>query len=194
MQVFGTNAADTVSISKVGPKLKVTSGSNDLTINADIHVVTIDTGAGNDVVTVGDLTGVAQTVLTINGNDGNDRLDASGGLLGNVRLQLNGNDGNDTIIGSASDDTIDGGAGNDSILGGAGNDQITGGTGNDIINGQAGNDTITGDAGNDTLNGNGGSNTLTGGQGLDTILSLPTDYVSENFVLSDDLLKKLDLL
>jgi Ca2+-binding RTX toxin-like protein len=169
MLITASNSADTVVIGKLGPRIQVTSGGNVLTINADIHVITLDLGAGDDVVTVGDLSGVAQTVLTINGGDGNDTLDASAGILGDVRLRLNGDAGNDRITGSANDDTIDGGAGRDTLLGGAGNDVIFGGADNDAINGGAGDDSITGDDGNDTLAGGDGNDTLRGGLGNDSL-------------------------
>ena len=169
MQVTGTTSADTVSVGKLGPKIQVTSGSNVLTINADIHVVTIDLGNGNDLITVGDLSGVSQTVMTINGGDGNDTLDGSTGVLGNVRLRLNGDAGNDRIVGSTNDDTIDGGDGRDALLGGNGNDSIFGGADNDAINGGGGDDSMTGDGGNDTLAGSDGNDTLRGGLGNDSL-------------------------
>ena len=175
MQITATSAADTVSIGKVGPRIQVTSGSNVLTINAAIHVISIDLGNGDDVVTVGDLLGVSQTVLTISGGDGNDTLDASAGVLGDVRLRLNGDAGNDRINGSANDDTIDGGTGRDTLLGGNGNDSIFGGTDNDAINGGAGNDSITGDDGNDTLAGGDGNDTLLGGNGNDSLTAQAGD-------------------
>ena len=169
MQITATNAADTVSVGKLGPRIQVTSGGNVLTINASIHVVTIDLGAGDDLLTIGDLSGVAQTVLTINGGDGNDTLDASAGVLGNVRLRLNGDAGNDRIFGSSNEDTIDGGVGKDTLLGGNGNDTIFGGADHDAINGGSGDDSMTGDDGNDTLAGGDGNDTLSGGLGNDSL-------------------------
>ena len=169
MQITATNAADTVAVSKLGPRIQVTSGSNVLTVNANISVISIDLGGGDDLLTVGDLSGVAQTVLTINGGDGNDTLDATAGVLGDVRLRLSGDAGNDSILGSANDDTIEGGTGLDTLNGGSGNDTIFGGTDNDAINGQAGDDSITGDDGNDTLAGGDGNDTLRGGLGNDSL-------------------------
>lgn len=169
VQITATNAADTVAVGKIGPRIQVTSGGNVLTVNANISVISIDLGSGDDALTVGDLSGVAQTVLTINGGEGNDTLDASAGVLGDVRLRLSGDAGNDSITGSANDDTIDGGAGLDTINGGSGNDTIFGGADNDAINGQAGDDSITGDDGNDTLAGGDGNDTLRGGLGNDSL-------------------------
>ncbi len=175
MQITATSAAETVSISKLGPRIQVTSGGNVLTVNTDIHVITMDLGNGDDVVTIGDLSGVAQTVLTINGGDGNDNFNASASVMGVVRLQLNGEAGNDSITGSASDDTISGGAGRDTLLGGNGNDAIFGGADHDAINGGTGDDSITGDDGNDTLAGGDGNDTLQGGLGNDSLTAQAGD-------------------
>ena len=169
MQVTGTGAVDTVSVGKLGSRIQVISGGNVLTVNPNIHVVTLDLGNGDDLVTVGDLLGVSLTVLTINGGDGNDTLDASAGVLGDVRLRLNGDVGNDRIIGSVNDDTIDGGAGRDTLLGGSGNDTIFGGADNDAINGGSGDDSMTGDDGNDTIAAGDGNDTLSGGVGNDSL-------------------------
>ena len=62
------------------------------------------------------------------------------------------------------------------------------------MTGTAGPNVMIGGQGNDILIGGGGADVLSGGQGNDVIDSLPTDVINENFVLSDDLLKKLDLL
>lgn len=170
MQVFATGGNDSATIGKIGPRIQISSGGNVLTVNADIHVISIDMGNGDDTITVGDLSGVSQTVLTINGGDGKDILNAGAGVLGDVRLRLNGDAGNDTITGSANEDTIDGGAGNDSLLGGAGNDTIFGGADNDIISGQAGDDSMTGNDGNDTLTGGDGNDVIRGGLGHDSLV------------------------
>jgi len=187
MSVTTGGASDIVAVGKVGSKMKVTSGANELIINPTIRLVTIDTGTGDDTVTIGNISGITATVLTINTGAGDDTIDGSGGVLGNVRLGLNGGDGNDSITGTTNDDTIDGGAGIDTLLGGAGNDTMFGGTEADIINGQAGDDSILGGDGNDNVaggtgndviraglgqdivNGNEGADTLVGDDGRDTI-------------------------
>ena len=169
VQITATNGPDTLAVGKLGPRIQVTSGGNVLTVNADIFVVSIDMGAGDDLVTIGDLAGVSQTVLTIAGGEGHDTLDASAGVLGSVRLRLNGDAGNDLILGSVNDDTIDGGDGRDTLLGGSGNDTLFGGADNDAINGQAGDDSVTGDDGNDSLAGGDGKDTLRGGLGNDSL-------------------------
>ncbi len=169
VSIFTGAASDSVTVAKSGAILQVTSGGNQLTINPTIRIVNIDTGDGNDTITVGDLNGVLPTVLTINGGLGNDTINASAATLGMVRMQLNGNDGNDSITGSKSDDTIDGGAGLDTMNGGSGNDTIRGGTENDNINGGAGDDSIEGNDGNDALVGGAGNDAIVGGLGNDLV-------------------------
>ena len=169
MSVTTGGASDVVSVGKIGSKLTVVSGANQLIVNPTIRLVTIDTGTGDDKVIIGNVSGVTATVLTINGGAGDDTIDGSAGVLGNVRLGLNGGDGNDSIIGTTNDDTIDGGAGLDTLLGGNGNDTIFGGTEADAINGQAGDDSILGQDGNDTLAGGLGNDVISGGLGQDAI-------------------------
>ncbi|MFM9962824.1 MAG: beta strand repeat-containing protein [Planctomycetaceae bacterium] len=169
VQITGTNAVDTFAVGKLGPRIQVTSGGNVLTVNNDIHVITFDLGNGNDSLTVGDLTGIAQAVLTVNGGDGNDTFNASTNGLSDVRLRFNGDAGNDVITGGANEDTIDGGAGRDFLNGGSGNDLIFGGLDHDTVNGGAGDDSVTGDDGNDSLSGGDGNDTLRGGLGNDVL-------------------------
>ncbi len=169
MSVTTGGASDVVAVGKLGSKLRITSGANELIINPTIRLVTIDTGAGDDTVTIGNVSGITATVLTINGGLGNDTLDGSLGVLGNVRLGLNGNEGNDSIIGTTNDDTIDGGAGLDTLFGGSGNDTMFGGADVDVINGQAGNDSLLGNDGNDVLSGGLGNDVVRGGLGQDVL-------------------------
>ena len=169
MAVITGGGSDVVAVGKVGSKLKITSGANELLINPTIRLVTIDTGTGDDTVTIGNISGITATVLTINGGVGDDTIDGSGGVLGNVRLGLNGGDGNDSITGTTNDDTIDGGAGIDTLLGGAGNDTIFGGNEADIINGQAGDDSVFGGDGNDVIGGGLGNDVIRAGLGQDIV-------------------------
>ncbi len=86
----------------------------------------------------------AQDRLVINGLGGDDTIDASDLLAGQMSLQLNGGLGIDTLIGSASNDLMFGNDGNDLALMGAGNDTFVWNPGDD-------NDTVEGQAGTDTL-------------------------------------------
>lgn len=75
---------------------------------------------------------------TIDGGDGNDRLEAGAGndsLYGDFWDQHDKQSlapGNDTLLGGQGNDTLNGQAGNDSLIGGEGVDSMLGGTGDDI--------------------------------------------------------------
>jgi Ca2+-binding RTX toxin-like protein len=82
--------------------------------------------------------------LTLNGQAGNDVINAQSLRAGAVQLTMNGGLGNDFFIGSEGGDLINGGDGNDTALMGAGDDTFVWNPGddNDIIEGQAGSDTM----------------------------------------------------
>jgi Ca2+-binding RTX toxin-like protein len=86
----------------------------------------------------------------INGQGGDDTINAAGLNAGQVKLTINAGLGNDTITGSKGDDLINGGDGNDLAKMGAGNDTFAWNPGDD-------NDTVDGQAGVDTLLFNGAS-------------------------------------
>jgi hypothetical protein len=85
--------------------------------------------------------------LRINGNGGDDTIDASA-LPNAVRLTADGGAGNDTLLGSHGSDLVLGGAGNDLAFLGDGDDTF-------VWNAGDGSDRIEGMAGTDTLNFNG---------------------------------------
>jgi hypothetical protein len=108
----------------------------------DWTAVTLNMGAGTDVVNA---SAVANDGFTINGGDDDD---------GNIQGTAN----NDTINGEGSSDDatatgLSGGPGNDTINGGAGvnGDIINGGDGNDRLIGEEGDDVFNGDAGIDRV-------------------------------------------
>jgi Ca2+-binding RTX toxin-like protein len=82
--------------------------------------------------------------LIVNGQAGDDTINASGLRDGAIQLTINGGDGNDTITGSDGNDLIIGGRGNDTAFMGAGDDTFVWnpGDGSDIVEGQDGNDTM----------------------------------------------------
>jgi Ca2+-binding RTX toxin-like protein len=103
--VIGTAGNDHINVTASGTKV---------TIGGLSAQVTIDHAEAGDV-------------LSVNGGNGNDTIDASTIHTGMVSLALNGGDGNDTITG---------GAGNDILLGGSGNDTFVfnhGMSGHDVI-------------------------------------------------------------
>jgi Ca2+-binding RTX toxin-like protein len=81
----------------------------------------INTGAGDDTVTLGHTVPVP---ATIRGGEGDDTL--TGGAA------------NDKLIGGPGNDELNGRAGNDLLIGGAGNDTLIGGAGDDILRGGPG--------------------------------------------------------
>ncbi|MBS1883541.1 MAG: hypothetical protein JSS97_11370 [Actinobacteria bacterium] len=76
----------------------------------------INTGAGNDVVTLGQTVPVP---ATIRGGEGND--------------VLTGGAGPDKLIGGPGNDVLNGRGGNDLLIGGPGNDVLNGGPGQNIL-------------------------------------------------------------
>ena len=126
-----------------------------VTVNGTQGADAITVTAGGGAIVVGGLS--AQTSLfaadatdklTINGQAGDDIIDASALAAGKIALTLNGGLGNDIIKGSGGDDVINGGDGNDVAHMGAGDDVFVWNPGDD-------NDTIDGQAGSDTMRFNG---------------------------------------
>ncbi|MFT5527616.1 MAG: Ca2+-binding RTX toxin-like protein, partial [Pirellulaceae bacterium] len=125
------------------------------------------------------------TKLVTFGEEGNDRISASGNVPVPVEFhggpgrdnlagaQQNdtfyGDDENDIILTGEGDNTAFGGAGNDTLSGRSGNDILWGGEGNDLLMGAAGGDMLHGDLGNDRLVGGNGSDLLRGGPGNDIL-------------------------
>jgi Ca2+-binding RTX toxin-like protein len=91
-------------------------------------------------------------MLQVNGNGGNDSIDASG-LQTPVKLRAEGGAGDDIIRGSPGDDVLLGGDGEDGIDGNGGNDSAFLGAGNDLFiwDPGDGSDLVEGQDGADTL-------------------------------------------
>ena len=102
---------------------------------------TLSTGGGNDTVTASDLDGLFSGTVEINGESGDDIIDAATSTYGFI---INGGSGDDILAGGSGNDEINGGAEDDLIYGNAGNDTIFGNDGVDIIVGGLGADTIDG--------------------------------------------------
>jgi Ca2+-binding RTX toxin-like protein len=82
--------------------------------------------------------------LVLNANDGDDVIDASALMAGQINLTINGGAGNDTVTGSNGNDLVIGGTGKDLASMGAGDDTFVWnqGDGSDIVEGQSGADTL----------------------------------------------------
>ncbi|MFM9962902.1 MAG: Calx-beta domain-containing protein [Planctomycetaceae bacterium] len=188
VRVQGTTANNNFVVSQVSGLIRITDGSAALTVSPIIQVVDIFAGEGNDTITINALDRVrTATVLTINGEDGNDRINSNGANIGFIRIALIGGLGDDTLTGSSGIDSLDGGDGDDSlnaqggndlifggigddtIIAGTGNDRVLGGNGSDNIDAGAGDDSVAGEVGADTISGSDGNDTIDGGDGTDNI-------------------------
>ncbi len=83
--------------------------------------------------------------LVLNGQGGDDVINATSLEADGIQLTMNGGLGVDTLIGSEGDDLVNGGDGDDTALMGAGDDTFTWNPGddNDTLEGQDGFDTMT---------------------------------------------------
>ena len=105
--------------------------------------------------------------LDVNGQGGNDIIQASVGLAGLISLDLDGGEGNDLLIGGDGADVLRGGAGNDTLLGNRGNDVVLGEEGNDLL----------------IVNNGDGSDFLEGGEGIDTVQVNGSNTAGDDFVI-----------
>lgn len=94
------------------------------------ETVVMQTGGGNDTITVGALLGTGVKNVVADGGDGNDMLN---GAAADVMLQLFGGTGDDVLTGGLKGDVLAGGDGNDTLTGGKGTDTLAGGAGNDTL-------------------------------------------------------------
>jgi len=144
LALTGTNAADDVRLypaDAAGQKFVADlSGSLFLVNAAQASRVTVDAGAGDDVVRA---------------------LAGPAGNPFNVSIEVSAGDGNDTVVGGAANDFVRGDGGNDTLDGARGADIVLGGTGDDTLlasemppGGSAagfGDDYYAGEGGNDTI-------------------------------------------
>jgi len=94
----------------------------------------INTGVGNDTVTLGHTVPVP---ATIRGGEGDDVLTGGAGadkLIGGPGDdELIGRGGDDLLIGGSGDDTLNGGSGDDVLHGGSGQNVLVGGSGKNLV-------------------------------------------------------------
>jgi Ca2+-binding RTX toxin-like protein len=107
-------------------------------VNLGQFTLTVDTSeefevageGGDDSFIVNDLSATDVELVSFDGGDGNDTLDAS---HTNVPIIADGGAGDDLLIGSTQDDQLLGGDGNDTLIGNGGNDVLIGGAGDDLL-------------------------------------------------------------
>ncbi len=174
--------------------VRIPPGFERCVVDASYGPLTIDGNSADNDIVARDEKGI-----TVNGNGGNDHLQATSY---HGKVVLNGGSGDDTLGGvgrDTSDDTLDisyrGGLGTDTVdfsyrteaisisLDGKGNDgrqgekanvsndieNVLSGSGNDTITGSAGNNVLTGGLGDDVISGGSGDDTVYGSGGNDTI-------------------------
>lgn len=151
---------------------RVTAGGGSDTVNAsgsDV-LVSLDGGAGNDVVIGGQADTGGTTINVPNTPPYNRSYELQNTLLGGSGNDvLIGGAGNDSMLGGSGNDTMSGEGGNDLLSGDSGNDKLSGGDDEDTVSGSAGDDSVTGDDGNDYVYGGAGRDTVSGGEGLDVV-------------------------
>ena len=153
-----------VTVTKTGDKVVIETTKKDDEIN-----ITQDAKTGDVTVEVNGkqqvFSGKDKDNLTIKAGDGNDKVAVEKGV--SVKLTIEGGDGDDRLQGGDGDDNIFGGRGNDTIEAGAGDDTVDGGDGRDYISGSKGKDKLAGGAGNDVIYGGNDADTIDGGDGDD---------------------------
>ncbi|MBI1312843.1 hypothetical protein GC176_16260 [bacterium] len=182
-----TNAGGRTVISDNG-----TSAFENIAFQNPTTSLTVNTGDGNNTITLNAIDAAFAASFTLNAGGGDDTIDAT---VFNFAAALNGEAGNDTVTGSAFNDTISGGLGadllsggdgadlirgndgvnaddnaSDTLFGNSGIDSLDGEGGDDVIDGGLSGDLISGGAGNDQINGGSGNDTVSGGDGNDNIL------------------------
>ncbi|HUQ08696.1 MAG TPA: hypothetical protein VM146_00170 [Steroidobacteraceae bacterium] len=130
----GDGAVDAVLVSgsSLSEVIRVSSSADDLRVSgltAQTRLANLD----------------ALDSVTIDGGAGRDVIDATGADGSAARIVLSGGAGNDVLIAGRGGMHLSGGAGNDLLIGGYGNDVLEAGTGHDVLRGGAGDDLFRGD-------------------------------------------------
>jgi Ca2+-binding RTX toxin-like protein len=179
IQVNGTAAIDTVTLTgSFTPGLTLEAdGASEIemsfALGGSLDVVTVNLGNGNNRLTMtasgidvgGDLDEDIRTVgidtLVIDGQGGNDIIDASAYAAATGRVIFRGGPGNDRITATERRDYLYGDEGDDVLYGLGDHDNLFGGLGNDTMYGGAGADDFFAEA---TLD---GADVMHGGDGED---------------------------
>ncbi len=127
--------------------------------------LTIDTGAGDDLITLLDdqpMLSTGEGIDTLRAGFSEIDMNRYTGLenlvfTGKAAEHIRGNELANQITGGKGIDTIDGDLGDDVLHGLAGNDRLFGSSGNDFLYGDAGNDYLVGGEGSDAMYGGAGN-------------------------------------
>jgi len=155
--LYGGAGNDTLSGGAGSDRLNGGAGNDLIFVDSSGDVV--DGGSGIDRVRVVNTAGLSIDIGSwvgverIDGDTGNDVINATGNTAG---LIMFGRNGNDNLTGGAASDFLFGEAGTDTLFGGAGNDVVDGGSGADSLSGGAGNDVFFIDDAGDVASGGSG--------------------------------------
>jgi Ca2+-binding RTX toxin-like protein len=130
-----------------------TVSSGTFTLSYTLNGAAAGTSTGTVTLNVINTTTLANSGMTLEGNDFSfiDLLSGHDSITGDP--VLTGNAGIDTFYGSNNDDVLKGEAGNDFLYGNDNKDELWGGEGDDVLVGGNNDDLLIGGAGNDTLTG-----------------------------------------
>jgi Ca2+-binding RTX toxin-like protein len=139
----GDGQPDTVSVNG-------TAGADHIAVSGDAASIVVQGLPAQ--VTIKGAEG-SNDLLLVNGQGGDDTIDASALNAGLIKLTIDAGGGNDTIFGSRGADVLLGGDGNDLVTGRQGDDVAFLGAGDDtfVWNPGDGSDTVEGQDGKDTL-------------------------------------------
>jgi Ca2+-binding RTX toxin-like protein len=165
---------NTVTLARSGPDYVVTDTTTPITPGLNCTAVSANQvtcpAAMVEQVSFGfgDLADTGSVAATVSGSQ-------------SFSLFIDGNDGNDTLNAGPRLDfgQYSGGEGNDTLNGGPESDRLLGGDGNDISRGADGDDSIEADDGNDILAGENGNDRVDGGSpgnGADVISGGPGEF------------------
>ncbi|HEU4424568.1 MAG TPA: M91 family zinc metallopeptidase [Pilimelia sp.] len=161
------------TVIRVGNDVVINTGTGDDTVT-----ITIDPRTGEQLVTVNGTTlrYPADAHIVMRTGEGNDEINVPTGTRVDLTLlggkgddRIHAGDGRDVILGHDGRDRIESGAGDDRVSGGADRDYLDGYRGNDVLTGGQGDDTVYGLSGDDRISGGEGRDYLEGGTGNDSI-------------------------
>ena len=167
--VSGDGSDDSIVLDFSGGQARLNfNGSVTTYALADVTGFEVDTGAGDDAITL-----AIDVPATIRAGVGNDAITTAGGddliAAGEGENNVASGAGRDSITTGSGRDTILTGDGNDDVRTGDGDDVITTGDGNDFIESGPGSATIISNGGNDHVVANTGDDSIDGGAGDDYI-------------------------
>jgi Ca2+-binding RTX toxin-like protein len=171
--IYSATAAASANITGLNANTEIVITRNGSVVAEldNIEEITINSGAGNDTISIQGsfaATSLFLQTITVDGGAGNDTVDATS-FTSDHRVVLKDDAVGNTIVGARAQDLF-----SQTIVGTIGNDVLTGGAGNDTITGGVGRDVLTGGAGADTFDFNRYTETFAGVANRDLI----TDFVS----------------